>query len=107
MLEIYSESNPSPIDKVKYLYQRLRDIKARFKERMELDHNFAGVVDTALVECDGYHKRLTMPAYSGINQCGETISTPEDIAGSGKLYVRIVSGSAGLYFKSNGIEVKL
>ena len=107
MLEIYSESNPSPIDKVKFIYQRLRDIKARFKERMELDHHFDGIVDPSLEGCDGYHKRLTMPVYYGTDEYGDTISTPEDITGAGKIYMRTVSGSLGLYYKSNGIEVKL
>jgi len=64
------------------------------KQRLEMDHNMDGVLNTALPTADGYHKKVTLK---------ELGTDPTILTGSGVLY----SKADGLYFKNSVGVVKI
>ena len=65
-------------------------LKARVKERLELDHNFAGELDPLGGGCDGYHKKVTLQKLT---------EDPTLMSGTGMLYTKDVDGIIELFFK--------
>lgn len=72
--------------------QRIRELKAAIRERLELDHSWEGDAN------DGKHKWVTL-----INQASDpTIST-----GQSAVFTKTVGGSPSLYFKPQGGDTQL
>lgn len=64
-------------------------LKARVKERLELDHHFSGELDPLEGDCDGYHKKVTLQKLS---------ADPTPLTGTGVLYTKEVDGIIELFF---------
>jgi len=69
------------------------------KQRLELDHNMDGILNTALPTADGYHKKVTMKA---LTQAAEH---PTPLTGSGVIYTKEVDGIIELFFKESSTGV--
>ena len=82
--------------------QEIRNTRIAVKERVELDHYFGGILDTADPECEGYHRKVTMPYYTD----HADVVVP---AGSGVLYAYSAdSGTTiSLYWKNASGQVKI
>lgn len=59
-LTLYSTTVPLDTDLRGNGAKHIRETKARIKERVELDHNFAGILDTTDPTADGYHAKVTL-----------------------------------------------
>lgn len=82
--------------------QEIRNTRIAVKERVELDHFFGGVVDTTDPQCEGYHRKVTMPYYTD----HADVVVP---AGSGVLYAYSAdSGTTiSLYWKNASGTVRI
>ena len=82
--------------------QEIRNTRIAVKERVELDHYFGGILDTADPECEGYHRKVTMPYYHD----HADVVVP---SGSGVLYAYSAdSGTTiSLYWKNASGQVKI
>ena len=74
--------------------QNIRLMESLVKERMALDHNFDGNLDTTNANCDGYHKKVTLTVQS---------SDPDLLATGlhGIIYSKTVDGTQGVYFRNS------
>lgn len=100
--QTYSTTTPADTALAGDGAQEIRNTRIAVKERVELDHYFGGVVDTADPECEGYHRKVTMPYYTD----HDDVTVP---AGSGVLYAYSAdSGTTiSLYWKNASGQVKI
>lgn len=80
------------------MYVRMRALKVATKERLELDHAFSGTLDTADVNCDGYHKQITMAPYHGFDsETGYPILDPENKEDANIFYTKEIDDFPELF----------
>ena len=107
-LSEYSTTTPEDTELAGNGAQEIVGGKSRIKERYELDHNFDdtdSTLDPTEIDCDGYHKQLTMPEFSGTDsETGNPITEPENMDNAIFLYFKKESGIKILYFKSEETE---
>lgn len=61
MLSAYTLTEPEDTDLEGDGALAIRTQAELIKERVELDHNFDGILDTTLATADGYHNKVTLP----------------------------------------------
>ena len=82
MLSVFSIVTPALTDLFKGIYEQIRGIKIGFKERFELDHIFDGSLDPEHIECDGYHKQVTMEDFNAT----QLQTRPDFLSGSARFF---------------------
>lgn len=60
----YNKTKPISTDLIGYGDDYLRNGLEDIEERLILDHNMEGILDTSLPTADGYHKKVTLPFLS-------------------------------------------
>ena len=104
-LTLLNVNVPTDLEDIADMPSRVRAIASAFKDRLELDHSFGTSLDTTEIDCDGYHKQLTMPEFSGTDsETGNPITEPENMDNAIFLYFKKESGIKILYFKSEETE---
>ena len=81
-LNTWDENEPADTDLEGDGAAAMRSWAALIRERLELDHNFSGILDTADADCDGYHKKVTLAVQS---------SDPSALADAGIEYTKTVT----------------
>ena len=89
-LTAWNEDIPSDNNLAGEGNDEIASLKARVKERLELDHQFSGELDPLEGDCDGYHKKITLKALD---------DDPTPLTGTGMLYTKDVDGIIELFFK--------
>lgn len=72
----------------------IRNLLEDLFERLVLDHNFEGILDTSLSTADGYHRQVTLKNMT---------SDPAILTGGSVIY----SKSDGLYFRNSAGIIKI
>ena len=88
-LTAWNEDIPSDNNLAGEGNDEIASLKARVKERLELDHQFSGELDPLEGDCDGYHKKVTLQKLS---------EDPTPLTGTGVLYTKEVDGIIELFF---------
>lgn len=96
MIEIWNETLPDDNGLAGDGDDEIVSLKARVKERMELDHHFSGELDPLEGDCDGYHKKITLKALD---------DDPTPLTGTGVIYTKEVDGIIELFFMDEATGV--
>ena len=89
MIQAWDETKPDDNGLAGDGDDEIKGLKARVKERMELDHHFSGELDPLEGDCDGYHKKITLKALD---------DDPTPLTGTGVIYTKEVDGIIELFF---------
>jgi hypothetical protein len=89
MIQAWDETKPDDNGLAGDGDDEIKGLKARVKERMELDHHFAGELDPLEGDCDGYHKKVTLQKLA---------EDPTPLTGTGVIYTKEVDGIIELFF---------
>lgn len=87
MLNELDINRPIPADYFNDIFFNIRNNKTIIKERLELDHNMDGVLDTSLATADGYHKKLTLP---------KSANNPDSMADANIFFTKEINGNIEL-----------
>jgi len=104
-MNIFEILTPTKFNLFSEVFKNIRDRKEQFEDRFGLDHYIDSSLDTTLPEADGYHKRTILKEYityvDSINGTIPDTYEPPAIAGTGILYVKLVSGVPRIHFKNS------
>ncbi len=85
----WSITTPSDNTLAGYGDDEIIKVKVDLEERISPDHYFDGELDPLEADCEGYHRKVTLPVLLG---------DPTAPSGSGIVYTKTVSGTPELFF---------
>lgn len=92
-----SPNSPIEQEKLSTYAAYIRSLKSAFIERMELEHNMSGEVDTTALSADGTHKFITIMPFSYFDDASFPLRREDE----GVIFGYPNNGETQIYFRGN------